>query len=135
MGVMREEDRFHELLQRTIRELEPPPAPREELWARIAAERAARRAGAPAQPDVIPFRRRLVRPWLAWSVALAATLVIGIGLGRISLQERASDAGSRQVTGSAPPVDSVAGQAGDSVPTPYRLVATQHLQRTEALLT
>jgi hypothetical protein len=135
MGLMREDDRFHELLQRTIRELEPPPAPREEIWARVEAERAVRRsAGARAQPDVIPFRRRLGHATLAWSAALAATLVIGIGLGRMSRQQPSSDAGS-VVTNAAPASDSLAAQPGDSVPTPYRLAATQHLQRTETLLT
>lgn len=106
------------------------------MWARIAAERAARRAaGSSAQPDVIPFRRRQIPPWLAWSVALAATLVIGIGIGRVSLQRTSSDAGSSVATSAAPATDGAPGEAGDSVPTPYRLAATRHLQRTEALLT
>jgi len=128
---MREEDRFHELLQRTIRELEPPPAPRDEMWARIADERAARRAGAPAQPDVIPFRRRLARPWLVWGMALAATLMIGIGLGRMSIIT-SSASNTTVATGNEPAGDAI---IADSIPVPYRLAATQHLQRTEALLT
>jgi hypothetical protein len=131
MGLMREEDRFHELLQRTIRELEPPPAPREEMWARIAAERAARRTAGATHPDVIPFRQRLATPWLVWTVALAATLMMGIALGRMSLLRTSPDAGTGVATTAAP----VTTVPGDSVPTPYRLAATQHLQRTEALLT
>jgi hypothetical protein len=131
MGVMREEERFHELLQRTIRELEPPPTPREEMWARIAAERAAHRVDSPAQPDVIPFRRRLARPWLVWSMVLAATLIIGIGLGRVSVFT-SSAPDSTVATGNEPAADAV---IADSIPVPYRLAATQHLQRTEALFT
>jgi hypothetical protein len=130
MGLMTEEDRFQELLQRTIRELEPPPAPREEVWARIDAERAARRAA--GAPGVIPFRPR--RAWLASIAALAATLVVGIGLGRLTLRDRAPSDGSRVAT-NAPGNDTVAGLPADSVPAPYRLATTQHLQRTDALLT
>ena len=133
---MTEEDRFHELLQRTIRELEPPTPPREEMWARIVAERAAQRAGgSPAQPDVIPFRPLRVRFWLAWTAALAATLVIGIGLGRISVRSTSTNDRSGVASNTQLVPDVVAPRPGDSVPAPYRLAATQHLQRTEALLT
>jgi hypothetical protein len=126
MGFMMDDDRFDELMRQTLHEIEPPPAPREEMWARIQAERASRRT---AQPGVIPFRRRFFRPPVVWSAVLAATLVIGFGIGRIS-----------QLASPAPRVSPVAttqpdtDPAADDVPTPYRLAATQHLERTEALL-
>jgi hypothetical protein len=125
MGLMTDDDRFHQQLQRLITELEPPPAPRDAMWTRIQAERAARRAAAAPEAGVVPFRRRVVGPTFAWIAALAATLVIGIGLGRISL---------RQTTTVATPAPAPANTA-DAVPTPYRLVANEHFQRTETLLT
>ncbi|MEX2608985.1 MAG: hypothetical protein WEA24_03505, partial [Gemmatimonadota bacterium] len=75
----RDGERADEALGALVRELDPvPEVPREALWARIQEERAQRRA------EVIPFRRRMVRP--AWRVAavLAATLVVGVGIGRMS---------------------------------------------------
>jgi hypothetical protein len=125
---MTEDDRFNELLRRTILELEPPPAPREAIWARIEAARATRRTtNVPAQPDVIGLRRRFGRSSFAWSLALAAMLVIGIGLGRLSLRRGSAEPGSH------PAANATA--SADTVPAPYRLAATEHLQRTEALLT
>ena len=87
----------------------PLPTPREEMWAAIGAERDRRRA----------VRRNLRR--LRWALALAATLVLGIGLGRLAGGPRA-----------AVPVASSAAGAPSAA---YRLAATQYLARTEILLT
>ncbi|HEX9578806.1 MAG TPA: hypothetical protein VF993_13720, partial [Myxococcales bacterium] len=87
-----------------------PATPREELWARIAAARDARR------------RRTLaLRPWLRWGVGIAAVLVIGIGIGRWT---------ARGTRGGSPAV-----AAGDQASLAYRVAAAQYLNRTEALLT
>lgn len=89
---------------------EPPPVPRDAMWSAIVAERERRRAA----------RRNLTR--LRWGLALAATLVLGIGIGRfgwISGSTRAPAAGA------APGAPAAA----------YRVVAAQYLARTEALLT
>ncbi|HEX6309966.1 MAG TPA: hypothetical protein VFZ69_17470 [Longimicrobiales bacterium] len=117
---MMSDDRVNELMGRALREVDvPPPAPREEMWARIQAERAARRSG------VIELRPRVRRTWIPWSAAIAATLVLGIGLGRIS---------TRTMTTSTDVAQQSAAESEAAVPTAYRLAATQHMQRTETLL-
>lgn len=124
---MMEEDRFDELLRQTMLEVEPPPAPREEMWSRIQVQRAQRAAA----PHVIPFRRRLTPP-VMWSAALAATLVIGFGIGRFT---QVTPVAAPVATSTAPSTDEAVTDAADAVPAAYRFAATQHLQRTEALLT
>lgn len=78
----------------------PPPTPREEMWSRIEAgwklrsrlPAGAREAGLEAsvgEPErTAPGERSRGRraPW-AWAVGLAATLVIGIAIGRESVSE------------------------------------------------
>jgi hypothetical protein len=65
-------------------------------------------------------------------MALAATLLLGIALGRTSLITGSSDADPSVAARIPQPPET---EPADSVPAPYRFVATQHLQRTEALLT
>jgi hypothetical protein len=121
---MTENERMDELMGRALREVDvPPPPPREEMWARIQAQRSAQRNG--RAPQVLELKPRRRTTWVPWSAAIAATLVLGIGLGRITSHR---------------PLDSVPAPIGASapepgVPTAYRLAATQHLQRTETLLT
>jgi hypothetical protein len=111
---MMEEDRLDQRLEQAAREYHRPPAtPREEMWARIAAERSRRAAA----PRVIPLR-----PWLRWSLAAAAVLLLGVALGRLTAP------GNRAV-----PV--AAGSAPAAPDLPYRVAAAQYLTRTEALLT
>jgi len=86
----------------------PLAAPRDEMWKAIVAEREQRRVA------------RLGRQRLRWGLALAATLVLGIGIGRM-----VSPGGPFRPAPIAP-----AGFA-----TPYRVAADQHLARTEVLLT
>ena len=59
----------------------PPETPREEIWARIEAERG--------KADVVPLIPRTPRWWLG-AFAVAAALALGIALGRVSMRE-ASD--------------------------------------------
>ena len=92
---------------------EPLPAPREEMWAAIGAERERRRA----------LRRGLRR--LRWGLALAATLVLGIGIGRLGWLAGLPRA--------AAPASAAAAAAAPSAA--YRVAATQFLARTEVLLT
>ena len=81
--------------------------PREEMWRAIAAGRERRK------------RARRLRRRVSWGLALAATLVLGIGIGRM--------VGPRDRFAAAP------AQAGPA--TPYRVAAGQYLARTEVLLT
>lgn len=83
---------------------EPPAAPRDQMWWAISAARARRRSA-----------RRVARR-LYWGLALAATLVLGIGIGRL-------------VSRGAGPLPVPQGSAA------YRVAAGQYLARTEVLLT
>ena len=53
---------------------EPPPVPRQALWAGIQARRAADRQS--------PRSRRV---W-AWAAGIAALLALGVGIGRVSVR-------------------------------------------------
>jgi hypothetical protein len=80
------------------------------MWARIGAERA----------------RRAARPWVRWTLAAAAVLVLGIGIGRWTAQQRSGVRGGT-------PVASV--DTGGSRDVLYQVAATQYLSRTETFLT
>ena len=106
------DDRLGERLEQAARDYHRPPAtPREELWARIQAERARRRSA--------PRVARL-RPWLRWSLAAAAVLLVGVLIGRATV-----------------PRGAVVALRPTSAPSDlaYRVAAAQYLTRTEALLT
>src|SRR3954467_13409284 len=133
------DDRFDDLLRDSAREYnDPPETPREELWQRIVAAREAEK-GAPKGPPaqevesqrVLPFRRlhphmRPGRP-LTWAAGIAAVLAIGIGLGRMSVEQPAAVATSVPVP-SAAAAPRVSGAA-------YRVATTEHLSQSEAFLT
>lgn len=134
--MMRKDEPLDALLREALRQLDaPPPAPREQMWARIEAQRAARRnseSGTPTvaanggatRPDVLELRSPR-RSTMRWGTALAAMLVVGIGLGRMTM--RSGDETDPPTVGSAAVADTDAGSAA------YRIAASQHLQRTEAL--
>jgi hypothetical protein len=110
------DERKSERLERAVREYHRPPAtPREELWARIQAERARRRS---------TVRVIKLRPWLRWGLAAAAVLLVGVAIGRFS----APPPGGRRTT-----TDVSAAPAAPDLA--YRVAAAQYLTRTEALLT
>ena len=106
------DDRFEQRLRQAAQDYHRPPAtPREELWRRIAAARAARQQ-----------RVLVLRPALRWGVGIAAVLALGVAIGRWS------------VTGS-PPSPAGAGPGERTTTFVYQLAAAQYLTRTEALLT
>jgi hypothetical protein len=88
---------------------EPPATPREEMWARIAADRR------------VPRR---ATPWFQWVTAAAAMLALGIGIGRLSMQSSEIAPTKVAATGEVPR-STVA----------YNMAASQYLGRTEALIT
>lgn len=109
------EDRLDELIQDLSHEHNhPPPTPREEMWAAIQEARLA-------EARRIPFHRG----WIAAGVGIAAVLMVGVGLGRLSVRP-----------GAAPPAAAVgAPAAAGPEGTAYRLVTAQHLGQAELLLT
>ncbi len=108
------DDRFERWLEDALRDYHRPLAtPREELWRRIAAERAARKR----RPMLLP-------PALRWGIGIAAVLVLGIAIGRWSAERGGSRAPA-----------SVAGVTDQASTLAYRVAAAQYLSRAEALLT
>lgn len=159
------EERFVERLTREAREHynRPPATPRDEMWAVIQAARTAsgarlsgaqgaeadqpveppgERAPGAADATVVPMRRVASQRW--W-VAIAAALVIGVALGRLTLTggdgeqvavREAPTATGAPATGQAAALDGAPGAEADrAAPLPYRLAAAEHLARTETLLT
>jgi hypothetical protein len=123
-------DRFDAGVAKVARETyqTPPETPRDDMWAVIQASRAA---------DVVPIRR--FRPQLWWA-AVAAALVIGVVLGRGSLEgpDGTTTVADGGVT--APAVDGATpagapGGVANAVPRSYRTAAARHLNRTETFLT
>lgn len=99
---------------------EPPAAPREEIWARLQASKAAGRQGGRAAG--------VRRPQVWVPLAIAATLVLGVALGRLW---------NARSTGVQPPAasgnDSTA--AGRKADLFARYAAEQTLGQAEVLLT
>ena len=108
--MMHDDDKFNDWLQEAAKGYHsPPPTPREEMWARIQAGRVRR-----------------IRPWLQWSLAAAAVLLVGIGIGRWTAHQATPTPGGT-------PVATTADTAGNGVV--YQFAATQYLSRTETFLT
>jgi hypothetical protein len=100
------DEKFQEFLEREAKAYNTPPAttPRDEMWAGIAAARAARRSV--AVPSIAPHAtRRPMRRYAPW-IGMAATLLIGVGIGRFALQRDA-----------AAPLSSVASTPSAATPT------------------
>jgi len=90
----------------------PRPTPRDEMWKQIEAARRRK--------QVVE-----IRPWMRWALAAAAVLVLGIGIGRVSVTTKVADVPRTSV---ADTIDALANQA-------YQIAATQYLSRTETFLT
>ncbi|MBL8979161.1 MAG: hypothetical protein JNM53_12150 [Gemmatimonadetes bacterium] len=103
--------------------LQPPPAPREEIWRRIEMER---KAAVPAVATVPTVARMPVR-WgrVLVPLALAATLALAFGLGRMTAPPPPSDHAA----------ESPSRRAAEASSTAHRLVAAEYLGRTEVFLT
>jgi len=113
-------DKLDDIISEAAREYNrAPETPRAEMWERIQAGRsrmvdtpphgtAAGDNHAPlSRPDIVPIqdaRRRKI--W--WAVGLAATLLLGIGIGRISMQAGSSTGDSaNSVAATAPSTQTV----------------------------
>lgn len=93
----------------------PRPTPREEMWRRIEAARRHK--------QVIE-----IRPWMRWALAAAAVLLLGIGIGRVSVKTPPRGVAVVPHSVVADTIDALANQA-------YQIAATQYLSRTETFLT
>ena len=104
----------------------PPETPKDEIWARIEAVRRSRSGVDDMTSDVIPLHRPPMlrtRRVMFWVTGIAAVLMVGIGLGRLSVSP-ASD-----------PAASLAPMATAKTNTALAVSVAQHLSRTETLLT
>jgi hypothetical protein len=116
------DDRLDDLLQNAASEYnEPPETPRDVMWERIVAMRAAEKAEAQITP-LRPLRH--VRP-LRWVAGIAALLALGIGLGRLSVPRAPVVVPGPVATQSGPRLSTAA----------YQLTTTEHLSQSEAFLT
>jgi hypothetical protein len=127
------DDRFDDLLRDAARDYnEPPATPREEMWARIAAEREERRRHEVRKEDKdrrvlrFPTFRTLPtsRPFRV-AAAVAALLAVGVGLGRMSVSNPEPGPPSVATVAEGPRINSAA----------YSIVTTEHLSQSEAFLT
>jgi len=114
------EKQFEDFLKEAVEDYnQPPEVPQAVMWARIEESRRASRSA-----SKVVF---LASPWLRWGIGLAATLVLGIGIG-MNLDRSAT--GSETVV-AVDPSRLADPTRGDDV---YRMVALGHLSRTEAFL-
>lgn len=90
------DEQFEEFLKREAQAYNPPPAavPRDEMWETIRAQRTARgarpAAGTPRFGAAMPTPKD--KPTLKYAslIGMAATLLLGIGIGRYALQRDAA---------------------------------------------
>ena len=114
MNEQHEDPKFDAWLKDAAKAYHSPlPTPREEMWKRIEAARRHK--------QVV-----VIRPWLRWALAAAAVLVLGIGIGRLSVKTPKVAEVPRNTV--ADTIDALANQA-------YQVAATQYLSRTEIFLT
>jgi hypothetical protein len=119
----------------------PPETPGDEMWVAIrdalpgdahpsvTSIEAARKGGGRW------WRRASGVRWTGLAVAAAALLVLGIGIGRVSVDPLGSP--ETAVTGGSPPASATAGEPMPSTgrDNAFRYAAVEHLLRTESLLT
>ena len=122
----------------------PPEAPRDEMWVAIEAQLPAGQ-GATDIISIDPARRRQPqrgsawsRQWTAWATAAAALLVMGIGLGRLSVDPSGTAAEPAEVATAEAALAGVpraGGASADVGSGTMRAAAADHFSRTESLLT
>jgi len=103
MMLDNDEDKFEAWLRDAAKTYHEPPegtAPREQMWARIEAERARR------------AKRRVIelRPWLRWTLAAAALFAVGIGIGRWTAVQETIGRGATSVASAEPNTAGISGE-------------------------
>jgi hypothetical protein len=114
------DDRFDEFVQDAARQYNAPgETPREEIWARIEAARTR-------VTPIVDLGARRRRKWLVLGVplAVAATLLVGVAIGR--MLPGTSDPSTSTTIATAPP--------SESASVAFQLAAAEHLSRVDALL-
>ncbi len=131
------DDRWNNVMNRLRQDYNtPPPTPRKEMWSEIQARLEPRGAkgGAPVEgPEgdgsVVSIAgartKRGIRSHhpLRWAAAAAAVLVVGVGIGRVTAPAPGPLSTGGGVAARTPDSDAL------------KMVAVEHLTRTESLLT
>ena len=139
------DEKFEEFLQREAHAYNEPPVnvPRDEMFAAISAARAAGPKTEDRGPNMSPWRRS---PHFTW-IGMAATLVIGVAIGRYAMTSKAPPAPAITASrgdssrGDSSRGDSSRGDArtpassSDTAGGSYARAANTELARAEALLT
>ena len=113
------DEKFEEFLKQAARDYHAPPeTPRAEMWARIDEVRAKRRG----ERDL----ERQSRPWLVWAAGIAAILVLGIGIGRLTVPGVEPTGGAAIAAAVEDPAEN------DNLV--FRFAATEYFETTEAFL-
>lgn len=104
---MTNDDRIDEVVSEMASDYNaPPPVPRDIMWERIQAAR-----------KVTPIRaNRIVPAWTAWGLGLAAMLLIGVGIGRLTRVDSSTRGPVATAPAPAPVPAPVSGQGADSTP-------------------
>jgi len=126
---MTDDKKFEEMLM-GLREgyNDPPETPREEMWVAIQARLGEERAGE-EEPGIVSMEARRNAPLsripkpLSWTMAAAAVLILGLGIGRMTAPVTPPETGGERTA------------ATSADPTILRAAAVEHLVRTESLLT
>jgi hypothetical protein len=124
------DERFDELMRDAAETYHrPPEAPLDEMWLEIAARM---RGGAEERRrSRVAERWRAFKPWLA----LAATLVIGVALGRASMKSThpptIAPRANGQVASAAP---AITPRIDSALSSPYEAETSKYLGQTTALL-
>jgi hypothetical protein len=117
---MMDDQRFDDLMREAAPSFRQPPAPPlDEMWAGIEREHF----GAPA-------RARRWQRWYAPIIGMAATLLIGIGIGRLTVEPVPGPGEATVAVAPATPTIPVS----DDITGPYRAVTSRYLGQAAALL-
>lgn len=130
------DDRLDDMLNQAARDYnEPPETPRDVMWARIVAARDAAKIEQTEsmETSVTPLRpRRDLHRFrtFGWAAGIAAILVLGIGLGRLSTRSPGVNSAPQSLP--APVATQPTPRTSNAA---YQLAATEYLSQSEAFLT
>src|SRR5688500_6672622 len=115
-----DEQRFDDLMREAAPSFrEPPPPPLEAMWAGIEREHFG-----------VPGRQNPWQRWYGPIMGMAATLLLGIGIGRMTATDVQPMASGPVTAAGVPTYD----EAYEDVTGPYRAVTSRYLGQAVALL-
>ncbi|MEN8145796.1 MAG: hypothetical protein ABFS14_12705 [Gemmatimonadota bacterium] len=137
-GTLNDQERFEAWLKEAAKEHynAPPEPPRDHMWDAIEAARSSgsgesSESGTHKPSPVLSLAN--FRRYPTW-LKIAAALVIGLGLGRLTLVQSGNTNSGEQLAVVAQEDSDLSRTEGSST-LPYRIAAREHLDQTEALLT